>query len=67
MCIGGPKTPPQQLIPERQAVQQPQVDARALSTDAEARRRGMLATILTSSRGALSPVSTTADPKTTLG
>jgi len=61
MCIGGPKGSPQSMIPERQSVQQPVVDARAMSTDSEARRRGMLATILTSSAGAKGALATTAN------
>jgi hypothetical protein len=69
MCVGG--TPNVPSVPERQSVKQPSADARGLSQDDEMRRRrGMMATILTSSQGALTPVSTTAGaaaPKTQLG
>ena len=65
MCVGG--TPDVPSTPERQSVQQPKTDARIVSRDDERRRRGMMATILTSSQGALSPLATTADPKTKLG
>lgn len=65
MCVGG--TPDAPRTPERQAVQQPRIPARALSDDTERRRRGMLATILTSSAGALTPVATTNTAKDKLG
>lgn len=68
MCMGG--TPDVPSVPERQSVKQPVTDAgaRGMANDDERRRRGMLATILTSSQGALAPVSTTATPeKTKLG
>ena len=66
MCTGG--TPDVPSVPERQSVKQPMSDVRAQTGDDERRRRGMLATILTSSQGALAPVSTTAAPeKTKLG
>lgn len=65
MCVGG--TPDVPRTPERQSVKQPTVPARDVSVDDERRRRGMLATILTSSQGALSPVTTTAMGKDRLG
>jgi hypothetical protein len=65
MCIGG--TPDVPRTPERQAARQPNVGARDLSNDNERRRRGMLATILTSSQGALAPVATTNQVKDKLG
>jgi hypothetical protein len=65
MCVGG--TPDIPRTPERQAVKQPQTPARAMSQDDERRRRGMLATILTSSQGALTPVATTGGQKEKLG
>jgi len=48
-------------------VKQPNIPARDAASEAERRRRGMMATILTSSAGALAPVRTTGDPKTKLG
>lgn len=67
MCTGG--TPDVPSVPERQSVKQPVTEAgRDQTTNDERRRRGMLATILTSSQGALAPVATTATPeKTKLG
>lgn len=63
MCVGG--TPDVPSTPERQSVKQPVTDAsvRGMTNEDERRRRGMLATILTSSQGALAPVSTTAAPE----
>lgn len=68
MCTGG--TPDVPSVPERQSVKQPVTDAgvRGQTNEDERRRRGMLATILTSPQGALTPASTTAAPeKTKLG
>lgn len=66
MCTGG--TPDVPSVPERQSVKQPVSEVRSQTTDDERRRRGMLATILTSPSGALAPASTTAMPeKTKLG
>ena len=67
MCVGGPSPSDVPRTPERQSVRQPETSARDISRDDERRRRGMMATILTSARGALTPVSTTADPKVKLG
>lgn len=69
MCIGGfGKTPDVPTIPERQSIKQPvQASAAGTASDAERRRRGMMATILTSAGGALAPVTTTAAPATKLG
>lgn len=58
MCIGM-KTPELATTPERQQQQQPETDARGETRDRERARRGMMATILTSTRGALSPATTT--------
>lgn len=66
MCVGG-GTPDVPSPPERQDVKQPRTDARLQIRDDERRRRGMMATILTSSAGALSPLATTNSAKQTLG
>lgn len=58
MCIGM-STPDVASAPERQPTQQPQTDARADSRDRERARRGIMSTILTSTRGALAPPATT--------
>lgn len=58
MCIGV-KTPDVATSPERQPQQQPETDAGGEAKDRERARRGMMATILTSTRGALSPAATT--------
>jgi hypothetical protein len=55
MCMGGgggdiPR------VPERQMAKAPSDPARGRSKDDEARRRGMLATILTSASGSASPL-----------
>lgn len=69
MCIGGLTSSPSiPKTPERQSVKQPSEPARDVNAQDEARRRGMMATILTSSAGALSPLTTTASgSKATLG
>ena len=57
MCIGmGPKQQDMPSIPERQAAKQPADMARSRAKDDEARRRGMLATILTSAAGVSAPL-----------
>ncbi len=59
MCVSG-KAPDVPTIPERQAVKAPDKGA-TLDTvsDRAKRRRGMMASILTSAQGTTSPVSTT--------
>lgn len=59
MCVSG-KAPDVPTIPERQAVQAPK-SAEAVSsvTDRAKRRRGMMASILTSAQGATGPIKTT--------
>lgn len=57
MCMGAPDVP---TTPERQSVKQPVSEVRTQTNEDERRRRGMLATILTSSQGALQPAVTTA-------
>jgi hypothetical protein len=57
MCIGmGPKQSDMPSVPERQAAKQPSDMARTRAKDDEARRRGMLATILTSAAGVSAPL-----------
>ncbi len=65
MCIGGlGKVPDVPKVPERQSVKAPTDPVRGRSAADEARRRGMMATILSATpgvgTGALSPPSTTA-------
>lgn len=59
MCMSSPDVP---SPAEHQAAKSPTDPVRARSNDEEQRRRGMLATILTSSAGATGGLATTADP-----
>lgn len=56
MCIG--KTPDVPTVPERQQSKAPTDPIRTRARDDEARRRGMLATILTSAAGTSGSLST---------
>ena len=57
MCIGG-GTPDVPSVPERQMSKAPTDPVRGRTKDDEGRRRGMLATILTSAAGATAPLQT---------
>lgn len=65
MCTGGTPDPPS--IPERQTIKTPTDPARDRANDDERRRRGMMATILTSTGGLPAPALSTNTGKEKLG